>query len=382
MNHLISPNLVDSKPKSTAASRGSSRSSSRTNDAGNSYRDELTSLMDQKSKSSSSYSYSSKNNPRNQGASVSSSAPQAMLGSGNVEKGDLNEDGVVELLDRKLTSDYFFGRKVTYNLKNADFGDDGNVNVADLFDMEQKLGRIEAAKNVIKGDANSDGKVDEADLEHMAKYMKGKTSSINLSAVDADWNGKITATDLSELAKLIAKQKANGTNSNQANAGDSTAQGAKITDGNTNISNTALGGDTSVSSIIKIKIPSGFASDNESVKKLLEDLEGEINFVEDTAMIKDTPGLFYITGEDALYYNYRCIDERNYMRSGIRDSFNIPSEDFNCEIGYVDKDCKLYFAEGDYIVHVTAGDDGTTSILTNKGALIAFKQPFDYIRAC
>ena len=144
------------------------------------------------------------------------------------------------------------------------------------------------------------------------------------------------------------------------------------------------------SSITKIEIPSEFAPRNESVKKLLNQISGKINFVEkpkpggDIGGVILTPiergSVILLGNEDVKYVNREWLDSRNYTYYDRRGEFTIPSKDFNCEILHIDQDCKLYFADGDSIIHVATGDDGTTAFLTNKGALVTFHQPLDELK--
>lgn len=117
-------------------------------------------------------------------------------------KGDVNGDGKITLEDTELISKFVMN-EVTFNEKQfeaADMNGDGKVTALDYTQLVNKL-----YANVQKGDVNADGVIDEKDIELVQKYLNGEITlnEKQLEIADMNEDGKVNSTDLLRLREYI-----------------------------------------------------------------------------------------------------------------------------------------------------------------------------------
>ncbi|MBR1374363.1 peptidoglycan DD-metalloendopeptidase family protein [bacterium] len=110
-------------------------------------------------------------------------------------KGDVNKDGVVDIIDLSILVKYLNSgnnNNSTYN-QLGDLNNDGSFDIVDVSRMTMML------TGKMKGDVNGDGKVDNADVELIKNHIFNKTYD---PRADINDDGKISGTDLSQIAVI------------------------------------------------------------------------------------------------------------------------------------------------------------------------------------
>ncbi len=112
----------------------------------------------------------------------------------DVEKGDVNEDESVDILDFTMLSHFVTGSRNSINNEvAADFDDDGFITWYDVV----KLGNYLFMNNdvVLLGDANDDGNVDIADIAVLGQYVNKRHIMVDLENADYNEDGTIDNAD-------------------------------------------------------------------------------------------------------------------------------------------------------------------------------------------
>ena len=122
----------------------------------------------------------------------------------SVLKGDVDDNGKVELADLNLLQKYLSNARISINKNNSDLNGDGRITIIDVSQLKSKLNQNNiSTPNVLKGDVDGNGKVELADLNLLQKYLSNARISINKNNSDLNGDGRITIIDVSQLKSKL-----------------------------------------------------------------------------------------------------------------------------------------------------------------------------------
>jgi len=131
---------------------------------------------------------------------------QHQYGLPNIEKGDVNLDGNVDMKDVRVLVNYIFGKeKRSLSFEIADFNEDGRINMSDVVALIKIIN--EKPTDIIRGDVNSDGIMNMKDVKLLVDYIFGKNGkTLSLEAADFNGDGMINISDVVAMIKYIRSQ--------------------------------------------------------------------------------------------------------------------------------------------------------------------------------
>lgn len=113
--------------------------------------------------------------------------------------GDINGDGVLNVVDCALLQKYIQGKQDIIDMEQADFNGDDQISMLD----------VHAMLNIIKsegkgtGDINGDGIINSYDIQVLTSYLARQTANVNRQNADLDGDGELNRKDLMILREVV-----------------------------------------------------------------------------------------------------------------------------------------------------------------------------------
>jgi hypothetical protein len=151
--------------------------------------------------------------------------------SDNEMKGDVNENGLVNIEDVVMLSNYLSKKKNVQpmNMNNADFDDNGKVEWKDLVGLVNEL--FMNQDSLLLGDANDDGSVNIADAVAITHYSNGKRIMVDLQNADFNQDGEVDKGDMKDLLDYLFPSNDSGDSEEDENSSTNTISEEKKEDG-------------------------------------------------------------------------------------------------------------------------------------------------------